>query len=359
MPGYLRLRYGESTRALSAVSFVFMTVLMSGINMYSMALVMKVVLGWDIHFSIWVSSLTVAVYVVLGGLLSAIFNEALQFGLIWGGRDADPHSRVDRSGRLERAWRSVSRATWAPRARATRTCGARWVRSATIPWASTGPASCWGWGWVISFGYWTTDFLARSVLAAKDLRAAKMAPIIGASFKTLVPFIVILPGLLGLAVLPVKLVGEAGGGGYRRPQLQRGAAADAGATGPGAAGALGDHRAHRRLHVGHGGQRERLRHGVDLRHRPALHEPPRHRRHYAKVDAWSTICCVSIGTAYLVMQFLSIMDYVQALFSFFIAPLFGTEPPGMFGKARHAGRRFPGLAAGTLLSVAMWAWAEG
>src|SRR6516162_1038347 len=85
VPGYLKLRFGESSRTLSAVSFAFMTVLMSGINMYSMALVMKVVLGWDIHFSIWVSSLTVAVYVALGGLRSAIFNEVLQFFLIWAG----------------------------------------------------------------------------------------------------------------------------------------------------------------------------------------------------------------------------------------------------------------------------------
>src|SRR5664279_161575 len=83
VPGYLKLRFGENSRLLSAVSFAFMTVLMSGINMYSMALVMKVVLGWDINFSIWVSSLTVAVYVALGGLRSAIFNEVLQFMLIW------------------------------------------------------------------------------------------------------------------------------------------------------------------------------------------------------------------------------------------------------------------------------------
>src|ERR1700738_3307413 len=83
VPGYLKLRFGEPARVLSAVTFAVMTVLMSGINMYSMALVMKVVLGWDIHFSIWMSSLTVAVYVVLGGLLSAIFNEVLQFVLIW------------------------------------------------------------------------------------------------------------------------------------------------------------------------------------------------------------------------------------------------------------------------------------
>src|SRR3989441_7280842 len=82
-PGYLKLRFGESSRALSAISFALMTVFMSGINMYSMALVMKVVLGWDIHFSIWVSSITVAIYVALGGLRSAIFNEVLQFVLIW------------------------------------------------------------------------------------------------------------------------------------------------------------------------------------------------------------------------------------------------------------------------------------
>src|ERR1700752_1975053 len=81
VPGYLKLRFGEPARALSALSFGFMTVLMSGINMYSMALVLKVVLGWDIHFSIWVSSITVAVYVFLGGFLSAMFNEVLQFVL--------------------------------------------------------------------------------------------------------------------------------------------------------------------------------------------------------------------------------------------------------------------------------------
>src|ERR1700687_1526859 len=83
VPGYLKLRFGESSRALSAISFAMMTVLMSGINMYSMALVMKVVLGWDINFSILISSITVATYVTLGGLLSAIFNEVLQFVLIW------------------------------------------------------------------------------------------------------------------------------------------------------------------------------------------------------------------------------------------------------------------------------------
>src|SRR5579871_4834741 len=85
VPGYLKLRFGEPARAVSAVSFAFMTVLMSGVNMYAMAKVLQIVLGWNIHFSIWVASITVAIYVVLGGLRSAIFNEVLQFVLIWAG----------------------------------------------------------------------------------------------------------------------------------------------------------------------------------------------------------------------------------------------------------------------------------
>src|SRR3989449_3963370 len=85
VPGYLQLRYGSATSALSAVTFAIMTILMSGVNMYAMAVVMKVVLGWNINFSIWVSSLTVGIYVASGGLFSAIFNEVLQFFLIWFG----------------------------------------------------------------------------------------------------------------------------------------------------------------------------------------------------------------------------------------------------------------------------------
>src|SRR5580658_3827364 len=85
VPGYLHLRFGEGARAVSAISFALMTILMSGVNMYAMAIVMKVVLGWNLNFSIWVSSITVALYVALGGLRSAIFNEVLQFLLIWVG----------------------------------------------------------------------------------------------------------------------------------------------------------------------------------------------------------------------------------------------------------------------------------
>src|ERR1051325_293077 len=172
-----------------------------------MALVMKVVLGWDIHLSIWVSSITVAVYVVLGGLLSAIFNEVLQFVLIWLGALLIPIlSLIETgggSGMVERISRNFPGQDYT---HAWRTLGSFSDNPMGIHW--TGIVL--GLGWVISFGYWTTDFLVvQRVLTAKDLRSAKLAPIIGAGFKMMVPFIVILPGLLGLALLPEKLTGEA------------------------------------------------------------------------------------------------------------------------------------------------------
>ena len=180
-----------------------MTVLMSGINMYSMALVMKVVLGWDINFSIWVSSITVAVYVGAGRPALGDLQRGAAVRADLAGRAAHPDSRPDRSGRLERHGGSASRRTgpgqdythlWS-------TLGSFTDNPMGIHW--TGIVL--GLGWVISFGYWTTDFLVvQRVLAAKDLRSAKMAPIIGAGFKMMVPFIVILPGLLGLALLPCQ-----------------------------------------------------------------------------------------------------------------------------------------------------------
>src|SRR5467141_3437139 len=204
VPGYLKLRFGESSRTLSSISFAFMTVLMSGNNMYAMAVVMKVVLGWNINFSIWVSSLTVGIYVAAGGLFSAIFNEVLQFFLIWFGALLIPILGLIETG----GWKGmVARIqqnfpgqnfthTWS-------TLGRFQDNPMGMHWTGI----VFGLGAVQAMGYWTTDFLVvQRVLSAKDIRSAKMAPIIGSFFKMAVPFIVILPGLLGLAVLPQHLV---------------------------------------------------------------------------------------------------------------------------------------------------------
>ncbi len=358
VPGYLQLRYGEEARGLAAVSFGLMTVLMSGINMYSMALVMKVVLGWDIHFSIWVSSLTVAVYVFLGGLLSAIFNEVLQFALIWLGSLLIPIlGLIEAGGWSGMAARIARNFPGQDYTHLWRTMGAFTDNPMGIHWTGI----VFGLGWVISFGYWTTDFLVvQRVLAARDLRSAKLAPIIGAAFKMMVPFIVILPGLLGLALLPMKLTGEgqavaSGGHSYNEVlplMLAR-------YCGPGLLG-LGITALIAGFMSGMAGNVSAFATVWTYDIYGAFFKKRASDAHYVSVGRWCTILgvLVSIGTAYLVMQFLSIMDYVQALFSFFIAPLFGTVLLGMLWKRATPAGGFWGLLAGTLSSIGMWAWVK-
>ncbi len=357
VPGYLKLRFGEPSRLLAAVSFGFMTVLMSGINMFSMAKVMQIVLGWDLNFSIWVSSLTVAGYVFFGGLLSAIFNEVLQFFLIWlgalvvtilglyetGGWSGVVHRIHERwpGGDYTHMWSGLGSFTGNP-------MGIHWTGIVL------------GLGFVIAFGYWTTDFLVvQRVLAAKDLRSAQMAPIIGAAFKMAVPLIVILPGLLGLAVLPDRLVGESdialhpGAHTYNDVlplMLAR-------YCGPGLLG-LGITALIAGFMSGMAGNVSAFATVWTYDIYRAVVKKDASDGHYVFVGKWCTVVgvLVSIGTAYLVMQFSSIMDYVQALFSFFIAPLFGTVILGMLWKRATPAGGFWGLLAGTVSSISMWAW---
>jgi SSS family solute:Na+ symporter len=370
VPGYLKLRFGEPARALSAVSFGLMTVFMSGINMFSMALVMKVVLGWDIHVSIWISSITVMLYVGLGGLLSAIFNEVLQFVLIWlgamlisiiglieaGGWDgmvAKIHANFPH-GDYTHAWRTLGSFNDNP-------MGINWV------------GIVFGLGAVISMGYWTTDFLVvQRVIAAKDLRAAKLAPIIGAAFKMMVPFIVILPGLLGLALLrdphtgsllrlvPADLAWSAAGQaqglhGYDEVlplMLAR-------YCGPGLLG-LGITALIAGFMSGMAGNVSAFTTVWTYDIYGALINKNASDDSKVRMGRWCTVIgvVISIGTAYLVMNAQSIMDYVQALFSFFIAPLFATVLLGMLWKRATPAGGFWGLLAGTGSSICMYIWVK-
>jgi len=357
VPGYLKLRFGESSRALSAISFAFMTVLMSGINMYSMALVMKVVLGWDIHFSIWISSITVAIYVTLGGLRSAIFNEVLQFILIWAGSFLIPILGLVEAGGWNNLKVKIAVNASSEYTHLWSTLGSFSDNPMGIHWTGI----VFGLGAVISFGYWTTDFLVvQRVLSAKDLRAAKMAPVIGAAFKMFVPFIVILPGLLAIAVLPIKLTGEGvavatGGHSYNEVlplMLAR-------YCGPGLLG-LGITALMAGFMSGMAGNVSAFSTVWTYDIYGAFLNKTANDAQYVRMGRWSTVMgvLISVGTAYLVMQFLSIMDYVQALFSFFIAPLFGTVILGMLWKRATAAGAFWGLLTGIGSSIGMWAWVK-
>jgi solute:Na+ symporter, SSS family len=357
VPGYLKLRFGEPARAVSAVSFGFMTVLMSGVNMFAMAKVLQIVLGWDINVSIWLSAGTVAVYVALGGLRSAIFNEVLQFFLIWAGvmlipilglHEVDGWSNLKiqiahrASEQYVHLWSGLGSFTGNP-------MGIHWT------------GIVFGLAAVISMGYWTTDFLVvQRILAAKDIRSAEMAPIIGAGFKMMVPFIVILPGLLGLAVLPMNLVPESvatvtGAHSYNDVlplMLAR-------YCGPGLLG-LGITALIAGFMSGMAGNVTAFTTvwTYDI-YRPLINSKGTD-HHYVNMGRWTTVIgvLISVGTAYLVMQFASIMDYVQALFSFFIAPLFGTVVLGMLWKRATGPGGFWGLLLGTASSISMWAWVK-
>jgi solute:Na+ symporter, SSS family len=353
VPGYLQLRYGSAASALSAVTFAIMTILMSGVNMYAMAVVMKVVLGWNINFSIWVSSLTVGIYVAAGGLFSAIFNEVLQFFLIWFGALLIPILGLIETGgwkgmvaRIQQnfpgqdfthAWSTLGRFQDNP-------MGMHWT------------GIVFGLGAVQAMGYWTTDFLVvQRVLSAKDIRSAKMAPIIGSFFKMAVPLIVILPGLLGLAVLPMQLVPASSlqPGQYSYNEVLPLMLARY--CGPGLLG-LGITALVAGFMAGMAGNVSAFATvwTYDI-YRPFLRKTAPD-QHYVSMGRWCTLIglFVSIGTAYLAMGFASIMDYVQALFGFFIAPLFGTVLLGMLWKRVSRAAGFLGLLAGTLSSVTMF-----
>jgi SSS family solute:Na+ symporter len=355
VPGYLKLRFGESSRILSAVSFAFMTVLMSGVNMFAMAKVMQIVLGWPLSFSIWVSSITVAIYVALGGLRSAIFNEVLQFFLIWAGALLIPILGLYEAG----GWSNL-------KVLITQRASAEYVHLwsglgsfSTNPMGINWVGIVFGLGAIISMGYWTTDFLVvQRILAAKDMRSAQLAPIIGAGFKMFVPIIVILPGLLGLGLLDITLVPESQVTGPAMHSyndvlplmLAR-------YCGPGLLG-LGITALIAGFMSGMAGNVSAFTTVWTYDIYRALFNKKASDAHYVNMGRWTTVIgvLISVGTAYLVMQSASIMDYVQALFSFFIAPLFGTVVLGMLWKRATGPAGFWGLFLGTLSSISMWAW---
>ncbi|MBB5327505.1 sodium:solute symporter family protein [Tunturiibacter gelidoferens] len=360
VPGYLKLRFGEGARGLSAACFAFMTILMSGVNMYAMAVVMQTVLGWNMTFSIWVGAITVAIYVMLGGLRSAIINEVLQFVLIWAGAALIPILGLIEAG----GWTNL-------KAQIAANVGSN---DYTHLWSTLGSFKSnpmgihwtgivFGLGGVISFGYWTTDFLVvQRVLSANNLRSAKLAPVIGAAFKMAVPLIVIVPGLLALAVLKnadgslmhlvpgdvAKITGQHAYDEVLPLMLIR-------YCGPGLLG-LGITALVAGFMSGMAGNVSAFSTVWTYDLYGAYINKKASDKHYVAMGRWSTVVgmLISILTAYLVAHATSIMDYVQALFSFFIAPLFGTVILGMLWKRATKEGGFWGLLAGTIGSIAMF-----
>jgi len=409
VPGYLGLRYGRNASTVAAISFAIEMILMSGVNMFAMAVVMKVVLGWDLNFSIIVSSVAVALYVGLGGLRSAIFNEVLQFVLIWGGALLVPILGLVEAGGVNGLKKQIMHNMQ------TMTGGVAGDSYFHL-WRDLGSFSAnpmgvhWtgivlGLGFVISFGYWTTDFLVvQRVLSAHNLRAARMAPIIASFFKMATPFIVILPGLLGLVVLQNgdnsrrELVGEDivnacalnSAGQVANVSACQVAMAKSPLTaeaqkkvlaggpdaelhsynqalplmmvrylGPGLLG-LGITALIAGFMSGMAGNVSAFSTVWTYDIYKSLINKKGTDSHYVLVGRISIVVGVgvSILAAYLVMHAHGIMDYVQALFSIFIAPLLAAILFGMFWKRATKQAGFIGLLTGIVFSASLFMWVK-
>ena len=371
VPEYLRLRFDEKTRTLNAVSFAAMTVFSSGVSMYAMGKLFNLLLGWSFDVSIMVSAVIVLSYVLLGGLTSAIYNEVLQFFLIvfgfiplvWLGLAA-----IGGWDGLTARLAEVSTARGLP------------ADAYTSAWSNMGDAAAnpvgveWfglvmGLGFVLSFGYWCTDFLVvQRAMAADSMTAARRTPLIAAVPKMLFPFLVILPGMIALA-----LSSQGGGSGQG---LVPAKLADNGAPLVDAAGrlvldydlatpmllvnlfpsgmlGLGLTALLASFMSGMAGNvtafntvwtydiyQSHIRKGASD-------------NHYLQMGRIATVggILLSIAAAYLASAFNNIMDLLQLVFAFVNAPLFATFALGMFWRRATGHGAFSGLLAGTLAAA--------
>jgi SSS family solute:Na+ symporter len=341
VPGYLKLRFDEKTRVLNAAAFAGMTLLVSGINLYAMALVLHTFVGWNWDASMWISAMTVAVYVTLSGLLSAIFTEIIQFFLIWFGLFLVSALGIVEIGSVKEIFARIppSFATlWSTSADPTQ-------NGMLVTWGGI----VLGLGFVLSFGYWTTDFLVvQRAFSARDLRAARMTPIIASFFKMAVPFLVIMAGLVALVLAGdpktgFTLLHDGGQINYDSalPMLiQR--YYPTGLIGLGITALLAGFMA------GQAGNVSAFNTVWTYDIYRALLNPKASDAHLLWMGRVTTIVGIilSVITAYWAKSFPSIMDYMQAIFSWVNAPLFATMLLGMFVVWITPNGAFWGLLAG-------------
>jgi SSS sodium solute transporter superfamily len=343
VPGYVGARFDEKTRFVSAFSFAVMTLLMSGVNIYLMALIFKIILGWNWHVSIWASALTVAIYVALGGLMSAIFTEVVQFFLVWFGLVLVGILGLIKIGgfgflsELPQNLTSLWKITFDPSQNAM---------------GITFWGIILGLGWVLSFGYWTTDFLVvQRAFASRDLESARLAPIIASFFKMALPFVVTFGGLIALKLIQIGeiqlLQDETGKVLYDSalPALIS-KYYEPGLFGLGITALLAGFMA------GQAGNITAFNTVFTQDIYKPIFRPQASERELVLVGRLSTIIgiFISVAAAYWAMKFPTIMDYIQAIFSWVNAPLFATILLGMFSKRITPSGAFWGLIVGMLFS---------
>src|SRR6185436_9148880 len=345
VPEYLKLRFDEKTRGFNAMTFAVMTVFSSGISMYAMGALLALLLGWNIHASIALSAAVVLLYIALGGLTSAIYNEVLQFFLIVFGflpvaylglRDAGgwPGLAARVPDTFVHSWAYLGRADANP-------MGVEWFGMVM------------GLGFVLSFGYWCTDFLVvQRAMAAHSMNAARRTPLIAAVPKMLFPFLVIVPGIvaLGLTLHPnpgaAPLLPTLADGSYDYNMalpLMMSRYYPAGLLGLGLTALLAS------FMSGMAGNVTAFNTVWTFDIYQSYIRPRQTDAHYLWMGRMATVfgVLVSIATAYAAMRFNNIMDMLQLVFSFVNAPLFATFLRGLCWKRTTGHGAFGGLLAGT------------
>jgi SSS family solute:Na+ symporter len=383
VPEYLRLRFDEKTRGLNAISFALMTVMSSGISMYAMALLIEnlhlfddafrrlgLPMAWIFHASILVSALIVLGYVYFGGLTSAIYNEVLQFFLIVAGFLPLVLLGLKDVG----GWQGLRQKLPPGYTHAWTGMGSAHTNPLGVEWFGL----VMGLGFVLSFGYWCTDFLViQRAMAADSMTSARRTPLIAAVPKMFFPFLVILPGLIAMAL----------------PTVQPSANVAAAGRDPGAAAALPGKGLipakvdpqtgqpvlnydlaipNMLLHYfptgmlglgltallasfmsGMAGNITAFNTVWTYDIYKAYIRPGASDRHYLAMGQFATLfgTAVSIGAAYVATRFNNIMDLLQLVFAFVNAPLFATFLLGMFWKRATGHGAFFGLVTGTVAAA--------
>ncbi len=345
VPEYLKLRFDEKTRSFNAISFAVMTVFSSGISMFALARLLELILGWDFDVSVLVTAGIVMIYIFLGGLTSAVYNEVLQFFLIVLGL-----APVVVVGLIEvGGWDGI-----VARLQPQMTSTWKFTGNASENPLGIGAASLIAGSLASSFGYWCTDFLVvQRAMIARNLGDSQKTPILASFPKMFMPLIVILPGLIVMTLSQIT-------GDFSLP-----AAADGspdynmalpaliahyyptGLLGVGLVALLAS------FMSGMAGNVTAFNSVWTYDIYQAHFNKNASDRHYLRFGKFTTVAGIlfSIGVAYLAVSFNNINDFLQVVFSFVNAPLFATFLLGMFWKRTTGHGAFAGLLAGTLAAA--------
>jgi SSS family solute:Na+ symporter len=358
VPEYLKLRFDEKTRGFNAFAFAIMTVFASGISMYALALLAQVILPLNIEwnflgihigefdFYLFISAIIVLIYMVLGGLTSAIYNEVLQFFLIViGFLPLVIIGLTDIGG-----WQGLKEALPANMMHTWKVAGSPDANPMGVEWFGV----LMGLGFVLSFGYWCTNFLVvQRAMAAGSMSAARKTPLIGAIPKMFLPFLVIIPGMIALALsntgdLEIPLKAGTGLQDFDKviPVLLV-KYMPVGVLGLGLTALMAS------FMSGMAGNVSAFNTVFTYDIYQSYINPNRPDRHYLRVGQWTTVAgvLVSIMTAYVARSFNNVMDFLQLIFAFVNAPLFAAFLLGMFWKRTTGHAAFWGLISGTIAAA--------